>query len=32
MSMNMTGRSTSFVVKAGSRAKLQLTIKDSEAQ
>ncbi len=30
MSMNMTGRSTSFVVKAGSRATLQLTIKDSD--
>ncbi|MBC8430166.1 MAG: BppU family phage baseplate upper protein [Pelagibacteraceae bacterium] len=29
MSMNMTGRGTSFVVKAGSRATLQITIKDS---
>ena len=30
MSMNMTGRSTSFVVKVGSRATLQLTIKNSD--
>ena len=29
MSMNMTGRATSFIVKAGSRATLQITIKDS---
>ena len=29
MSMNMTGRGTSFIVKAGSRATLQITIKDS---
>lgn len=29
MSMNMRGRSVSFVVKAGSRATLQVTVKDS---
>ena len=29
MSRNMTGRGTSFIVKAGSRATLQITIKDS---
>ena len=29
MSMNMTCRGTSFIVKAGSRATLQITIKDS---
>ena len=29
MSMNMTGRGTSFIVKAGSSATLQITIKDS---